>query len=272
MSNYPPGNDPYGQQPPYQGDPYQQGYPPPQNQQPKKGNKVLMWSLIGCGSFVVIGIICVGVFMYWVSSKVDMSLAERNPALAAAKLAISMNSDVELISIDEDKGTLTIKDKKSGKVITINADQAKDGKVTVSESGKDDVTLEVKGSGDSGSLEMKKGSESVKLGSNSDASLPDWMPEYPGTPAQSVYSATTDETISASFTFTTDDSPAEVIEFYRSELEDGGFKVTTSTVNQGGQSTSQVTAQDSSYRRIGIVTATTEAGSTKVMLIVTTKK
>lgn len=270
MSNYPPGNDPYNQQPPpnqpYPGDPYQ-GYPP-QGQPPKKKNKVLMWSLIGCGSLVVIGIVVVIAFTLWVRSNVDMGLAERNPGLAAAKLAISLNSDLELVSIDESKGTLTVKDKKTGQVVTINADQAQQGKITVNQQGKEGVTID----GSGGSVKVEKGNETATFGAGSNASLPDWVPAYPGADMESLYSTSTNEANAVGFTFTTDDSPAEVINFYESELKSEGFKVTTSTTNTNGQVTSQVTAQNSDYSRIAFVNATVESGSTKVMLAITIKK
>jgi len=268
MSNYPPGNDPYGQQPPYQGDPYQQGYPPPQNQPPKKGNKVLMWSLIGCGSLVVIMIICAAIFFWWVRSNVDMALAERNPALAAAKLAVSMNPDVELISIDEGKGTLTIREKKSGKVVTINADQAQGGKITVSEDGKENVTID----GSGGSVSVRKGNETATFGANTNATLPDWVPEYPGSDMEGFYSTSTSDSTSVGFNFTTDDSPADVIDFYESGLKDEGFKITTSSTNSNGQVSSQITAHNSDYSRMVFVNVVVESGSTKATLVVTAKK
>lgn len=271
MSNYPPGNDPYGQQPPpyqpYQGDPYQQGYQP-QGQPPKKKSKVLMWSLIGCGSLVFIAIIGVIAVTLWVRSNVDMELMDKNPALAAAKLAISMNPDVELVSIDENKGTLTVKDKKTGKVVTINADQAQSGKITVSESGKEDVTID----GSGGSISVKKGSESTVIGSGNNATLPDWVPEYPGADMEGTFSTATTEATSLGFSFSTDDSPAEVMRFYESELKDAGFRISTTTTNQNGQSVSQVSAQNADYSRMVFVNATVDAGETKGTLVIMIKK
>src|SRR5688572_2427916 len=119
MSNYPPppGQPPY---PPQGQPPYPQGQPPYQQAPPPKKGKALMWTLIGCGGFLLIGVIAVVAIGWYGYGRMkqagfDPELMQRNPPLAAAKLAIGLDNEKELISIDEKNNTLTVKDKKSGK-------------------------------------------------------------------------------------------------------------------------------------------------------------
>src|SRR5688572_24148707 len=133
MSNYPPPGStgptrpmnpqptnpqsPY-QQPPYNQPPYQHGQPPYQQAPPPKKGGPLKWVLLGCGGFILIGVIVVGSLLYFGYQKAkqagfDPDLMQRNPALAAAKIAMMNNPDVEYVSIDESKNTITVKDKKT---------------------------------------------------------------------------------------------------------------------------------------------------------------
>ncbi|HVN06452.1 MAG TPA: hypothetical protein VMT86_18660 [Bryobacteraceae bacterium] len=60
---------------------------------------------------------------------VDARLMRNNPGLATAKLLAATNPDIEIISTDEDKGKVTIRQKSTGKVITVDLDKMKQGKI-----------------------------------------------------------------------------------------------------------------------------------------------
>src|SRR5262245_9254537 len=97
-----------------------QPIPPPPGAPPqtpaKKGLGPLGWILIGCGGLVVICMMAAGACFFVAKRQVDKF--QKNPTLAAAELAARLNPDVEVVSKDEDKGTLTIKNKKTGEVGT----------------------------------------------------------------------------------------------------------------------------------------------------------
>lgn len=274
MSNYPP---PPGQ-PPYPPPPGQPPYPPPgqyQQGQPPKKSKALMWTLIGCGGFLLVGIIAFVAIGFWGYNKAkqagfDPDLAQRNPALAAAKFAMMNNPDVEFISIDEGKNTITIKDKKSGKVITINAEQAKDGKVVISEDGKEKVSIQ--GDGDKGSVEINTPDGKTKIGSNSVDNLPDWLPQYPGVKIEGNYSNETAESSGVGYNFSTSDSLQQVMDFFESRLKAEGFKITKSTSQTNGRDSGSVVANDANYKRNIVVNLSTEEGQTKVYVVSQTNK
>jgi hypothetical protein len=262
-----PTNQPPYQQGYYQQNSYQQGQPTP----PKKGGG-LKWVLIGCGGFILIGVIAMGSLFYFGYQKakqagLDPDLMQRNPTLAAAKIAMMNNPDVEFIRIDESKNTVIVKDKKTGKEITISADKAADGKIVVSEDGKDKVVI----GGKNGSIEVNGADGKVKIG-NTSGKMPDWLPEYPGVKIEGTYSTENAESSGAGFNFVTEDSIQEVIDFYEEGLKEEGFKVTRSTTTVNGQSSGSIVGNDTGYKRNVVISASIINGETKVNVVSQTKK
>jgi hypothetical protein len=283
MSNYPPNYPPGGQPPGYPPGTPPQGYPPPNYQgapppgypygqpPPKKSNKVLIWSLVGCGGLIVIGIITVVLAGFWVRNKareagLDPELWEKQPALAAAKFTVAMNPDLEIVSVDEGKGLITFKEKKTGKVFTVDVKDAQDGEVSIRDEKGKGGTISVKGDESGGSIEMKTDEGMATIGSSGDARLPGWFPSYPGASLKGVYSTKNSDSESAGFQFTTSDSPEEVIHYYESALKAQGIRVYTSKTRQGDKEYSQVSGSDSSGNRTAFVNAATEGGETTVTM------
>src|SRR5947207_14841525 len=89
MSNYVPPTTPIGgptAAPGGQGFPPQQQFPPP----PQQKSSALKWILIGCGSFIIVGIVVVflGGWFVWNKAKeagLDPTLLQNKPELAVAK-------------------------------------------------------------------------------------------------------------------------------------------------------------------------------------------
>ena len=274
MSNYVPPTTPIGG-PAGQPFPPQQSFPAPP---PQKKSNVWVWVLAGCGTFIVIGVIAVflGGYFIWNKAKeagLDPELMQKKPALAVAKMMVATNPDVELVSVDEEKGLITVKDKKTGQTVTVNLDEAQSGKITFKGEGKDDeVTLEAKGEGETGSLDVKTKEGSAKFVAASDAKLPNWLPSYPGAKIQVTLSAT----ISAqgkdgeggSFGFSTTDSVEKVVTFYEDNLKQAGLKVTTNTVKQNGLvSVGSLAGEDEGKKRTAFINVVSEKGETQVIVV-----
>lgn len=273
---YPPGEPPGGSYPPpgYPGGPPQgwQGAPPPgypggppqgyYGQPPKKSNKALMLGLIIGGAVVLIGI---GLAVWF-------AFMRTQPTMMVAKLVTANNPNMEIVSVDEAKKQITFKEKKTGKVFTVSASDAEAGKITVRGEGGEEVSIEGKGDDTGGSIDIKSKEGSVTIGGGSAANLPDWLPAYPGVSMQGVYSVKNSENESAGFTFTTDDTPQQVVDFYENALEDAGMKVTTNNLKQSGRDySSQVIGTDSDRKRNAFINAMAEGGSTKVTMNYTIK-
>ena len=259
MSNY----DPQNQYPPPQ---YQQ-YPQP----PQKKSKAWLWILAGCGTFVLLGGITAAVLVYYVFDKAQevVELAEEQPALAVAKFVTALNPHLEIVSVDEEKGLITVKDKNTGKTVTVNVDEARDGKIEFTEEGKEPATIEAGGSGESGSLEIKTEEGTAKFGAGAPDNLPDWLPAYPGAEIKGTYSVKNKEGQSASFTFTTEDSMDKVISFYEDALKSAGFAMTTNVTQPNRK---MWTGQDADKKRTAVVIAGEQGNKVSVSVTYTIKE
>lgn len=211
----------------------------------------LGWVLIGLGAFcLLIGVVVVGAGFFFAhkvkEAGIDSELAQKNPALAAAKVMAALNPDVEVVRVDDEKGTLTIREKKSGKTITMNADDVKNGKITFS----DDST-----------------GEKVSIGSGTDVRLPSWIPEYPGSKPEGTMAASGNHGEGGMAHFTTSDSVTKVLGFYQDELKGAGFKITSNVSGDSGDSKGGlITAENTSTKHTVLVTVGSSDKGTEVAL------
>jgi len=181
--------------------------------------------LIGCGGLIVVAAIVFGAIAWYAKSKVEQ-FAE-NPTFNAAKLAVRVNPDLELVSSDEKTSTLTIKNKKTGEVVTINAEDAKNGHFEFKTK---DGTSVIDASGQQGTFKVTndKG-ETASWGAGTAKNLPSWVPNYPGGTVQGTFDTNNAEGRSAAFTVTTRDSVSQVLDYYEAQLKGAGFKVEKNT-------------------------------------------
>ncbi len=233
----------------------------------KKKTSPLVWVLVGCGGLVLLAAIVMLVGGYFVAKKAGGYLkdAEKNPAMAAAKMIVAMNPELETVSSDEATGTITIRNKKTGEVVTVDLEDVKKGKIRFrTEDGKE-AEISASGEGDQGKLEIKSSEGNVTFGAGGEAERPDWVPEYPGSQPQGMYSSRGPQGLSAAFTFETADSSEEVMAFYEEQLRNAGFEVTTSSMKKAGKVTGGlVNGQAEQAKRIVHVTVSDEDGSTRV--------
>ena len=224
------------------------GVPPP-----KKTN-VLKWVLIGIGAFfmlIVLAMVGLGLFVAHKAKQagLDPDLIKKSPQLAAAKLMVAANPDVEMVSADEGRQEITVRDKKTGKVYSMSFEDAKDGKFTMKEDGK--TTLTVGGK----------------------AKVPAWVPDYPGSDPQGAFAAQGEDGAGGTFTFKTKDSSDKVIKFYQDQFQASGLKVTSNITNQNGQSSAgMLTAQDEANKHTVTVIVGVEGGDTTTAVTYATNK
>ena len=112
----------------------------------------IVWILVAVlGLFLLGGIAVVGGGLFLVhkakQAGIDPELMRNNPGLATAKLLAATNPDLEVVSTDDQRGLITVRQKSTGKIMTVNFDEIKRGKITFREDGKDAVTLEAHGDG-----------------------------------------------------------------------------------------------------------------------------
>jgi hypothetical protein len=275
MSNYDPNTTPIGQPPQGPPDTGRPGYPGQPSQPPGQKSTTWIWVLGGCGTVILIGVVAFAIIGYLAYRKGQQVVndMERNPAMAAAKLAVAMNPDLETVSTDEAKGTITIKDRTTGKIVTVDFEAVKDGKVVFKGEGDENVTIEAKGSEGSGSFEVKTDKGSMKFGVGSAAeNLPDWVPTYPGAKTEGTYSVRGKDGSGGSFAFTTTDSVDQVISYYETELRGEELKVSVTTSKANGLlAGGVVTGEDKSNHRTAIIAVAAKPDGTQVSVTFTTK-
>lgn len=215
---------------------------PPSSPAPRKTSP-LVWIMVAVlGLFILFGIAVLGGGLFLVhkvkQAGLDSELMHNNPGLATAKLLAATNPDLEVVSSDDQRGLITIRQKSTGKTMTVNFEDMKAGRLTFKEDGKDSVTLEAHGDG------------------SGPAALPSWIPSYPNSRPTSTFRIESgSQGASASFKFQSVDDPKSVLAFYEQGLKQNGFRITSSTASEsGGSSGGLISGEDNEHRRTVIVT------------------
>jgi hypothetical protein len=245
-----------------------QSPPPPQYQPgaqpaPKKGMGPLAWIGIGCGVILLIAFVVMGAGAYLFKTKV-VDPFQKNPGLAAAKVMVQANPDLDLVSEDDKAQTITVHNKKTNETVTVNLADAKNGKFGFSSDGKGAASIDFGKQGVTIKSQDEKGKESTFVaGAAAPKDLPAWLPAYPGATSAGGFSAKTAEATSQTFTLNTTDPPDRVLAFYQDQLKNNGFTVQTpTTLAVGGQTTTGTIVADSpdQKRHVQVVV---QAGSGK---------
>ncbi|HEV2855083.1 MAG TPA: hypothetical protein VHC97_19980 [Thermoanaerobaculia bacterium] len=245
--------------------------PPPK----KPGLSPLAWIGIGCGVLAVLAMIVMGGLVvaggWFVKKQIDK--VEANPALAAAKLVVRANPDYDLVKTDEKAGTITVREVKTGDVMTLNLKdvvegrfevETKDGKATFDASGKDG-TLKV--SDDKGQV------ATLAAGSGAPRNLPSWLPVYPGGTVQGTFDTINAEGRTAAFTVTTTDPGDKVLSFYESRFKEAGLKVDATATASGTEGSGGIltASGESPHREVSVLVASS-GGQTQATLNFQEKK
>jgi hypothetical protein len=236
------------------------GSPPTSAQTPSRGGSLpsiaprktspIVWVLVVILGLVLLGGLAIGGFTLFVVHKareagISPDLWRRNPAAATARVLAAANPDIEIISENDGAGTVSVRDRKTGKITTWNLDQAKRGRFSITaedENGKN---------------------ATVEFGTGSIRKLPSWVPSYPGIDPQATFAITGNSSDGAggTFSFNTSDSAADVITFYQDKIKDLGMKVQVNTTTpQGGV----ITAADDADKRTLNVLIGHDSGKTSV--------
>ena len=91
----------------------------------KKGLPVWAWIGIGCGALSILVLVVLMVGGFFVARKVQDVAAdfEENPAMATARMIVKLNPELEEVATDEEAGTITVRNRKTGEVITVNFEE-----------------------------------------------------------------------------------------------------------------------------------------------------
>ena len=169
---------------------------------------------------------------------------EDNPARTIAETAIRLNPELELLSTDDDAGTITFRSSETGEEATLNFEDIAEGRFTMTTREGEFSVDAAAAAGDAvgavgsagGGVTFSGPDGQVRLGANiSLDELPDWVSVYPGSSdAQVPYMTSTDEGASGMLSGTTADSVQQVVDHYRDVFEDNRFTVENESTTQSG--------------------------------------
>jgi hypothetical protein len=223
----------------------QSGEPAPKKTSP------LVWILAGVGGFIVLCMVGCGVILYFGMHKLkeagfDSDLMQKNPGLAMTKMIATLSPNGEILATNDRAGTVTVRDKTTGKTVTYKFDPDKKSMVITGDNG-----------------------EEVKIGANATNKMPDWVPVYPGSTPEGSYSVQSTDGSSGSFSFKTTDAASKVTSYYQDQLRSAGFNVTlVSSGDQGGM----LSGEDADKKRTILISAGASNGTTTASVTVSEKK
>ncbi len=232
----------------------------------RKGLGPLAWIAIGCGGIAVIALGLLVATGFFIAKKGKQAIEhfEEDPTKALAELAVKLNSELEIVSSDPNARTMTVRNRRTGEVVTLNWDEIREGRLGV-RTGEGEFELEVGGEGGDAVLKVTKdGEETLALGGASAAEIPAWLPRFPDTTPRGLFRQRAPGGATGAFSLETEASPREVLDFYGARLEASGFRVTRSDVAGALGSGGQITAEAGSGGRKVTVTAGTAGKVTQV--------
>jgi len=198
---------------------------------------------------------------------------EKDPNAAAVKaveLMMKVNPEVDVVSSDPSAGTITLREKRTGKVVTFHAEDLREGRFSFESEG-EKVNFDVDESeGDRpGAVSIQSKEGKVVFGADEDA-VPDWVPRYPGGSATSFSTVEAKDEISGTFSIRTEDDPVSVLDSFASRLEADGFEVRKTTLESANARGGNLTA--SSGARTVNVTIAAQEGETQGLVAYSEKK
>ena len=225
------------------------------------------------GIVIVLGIAAVGVGSYFIIQGVkhagfDSALMKNNPGLAMAKMAAAFNPDLETVSTNDTAGTIVMREKSTGKTVTMRFDPDKKTMVVVGDDGKE-VKLSASGDSKSGGVEVQTADGTLKFGAAAGNTAPAWVPVYPGSTPQGTMSSQTNDGKQNTFTFKTKDAAGKVLSYYQDELKSANFTIGLMSSSDAG---GMLQAADQNKERTIVITAGTSGDGTEGSITTLEKK
>ncbi|MCZ7650738.1 MAG: hypothetical protein M5U13_06060 [Thermoanaerobaculia bacterium] len=235
----------------------------------KKGLHPLAWVAIGCGGLlllVLIGFFAAGAFVVN-KAKGWVEQAEQNPALAAAEMVVRMNPDLSLVSKDEDAGTMTVRDKKSGETVTLSFEDIAEGRFSFEKDG-ERTEIRVGQEKDGGGLRIEgPDGQQIVFGASADREkIPGWVPLYPGATFEGQGIVTAGDSTQGTFAQLTTDRRDEVVAFFRARFEEIGIPIQTVTAEGTGSGDATWLTGTVEGRSLSVHVGATEEGRTAVQV------
>ena len=234
---------------------------------PQKKSKVLIWVLAGCGGLIALMIIVMVAGGLLIKNRIAESGG--NPGFAAAKMLAAMNPDVEVVSADEGAGKITLREKKTGKTVTLNFQDIKKGRISFEDETGEKVDIQTEGEGGRGSMTMKSSEGTMQWGTGSLADVPGWVPKFPGGQVVGSFSAQGKGQDGGSFQLKCDGSVQKVADYYEQALKGAGMKVEKHTMQADGKSMVMLTGSETTGRSVTANVTSGDQGTVATIIYAT---
>ncbi len=257
------------------------GAPPPVpgSAPAKKGMSPWAWIAIGCGGLVVVGFVVFMALTAFVFKKGKEMVEDatgsgsvtefledmqENPAKTIAETAIRTNPELELVSTDDEAGTITFTNTKTGEEATLNFEDIAEGKFSMT-TGEGEYKIDATDGGEGGVTFTGPEGE-TRFGTSADLSdVPDWVPAYPGaTDAQGTMHSVSADGVMGAFTAKTTDGAQQVVDHYKQLFEDRGYTIGGESMTKTGDSSFGGINADLGDGRTVNVVAMESGGETQV--------
>jgi hypothetical protein len=224
---------------------------------PSRKTSPLIWILAALLGIAIAAGVAVFAGGLWVVHKVkeagvDPDLFRDNPGLAISKLVAAADPNAEVVSTDSGAGTVTLRDRRSGKEVTLSFDQVKKG------------NFRLEADDDQGHRALVQVGDTDKV--------PAEVPVYPGAKVQGSFQVDGNGEKAQGayeYEFTTPDAPAKVLDYYHRTLESAGMKLALQTPTADG---GMLVAEDDANRRTLRVIVSRDADSTTINLTARVKR
>lgn len=246
--------------------------PPPAGTTPKKkGLSPLAWVGIGCGGLLLLAIIAFvvagAIGLSWLGGKAKEF--EDNPAMASAKMMVRLNPELELVEADDEAGTLTIRNKKTGEVMTVGLDEIEEGRIRFQSEDGEEITIGMEEGDEEGegafTVRDQSGKTRMRIGAGGEEDIPEWVPRYEGAAAQGTYYSESGGQVSGGFSFETGDPVDDVLAYFAEAFADAGLEETGRTSSQVGGGRYATINGEGGGRTVGVM-ATSEGERTQVVV------
>jgi hypothetical protein len=207
---------------------------------PKKRLPVWLWVVIAIFGIIFVCVSMIAGVTYYVAHRFS-----ENPQAMIDKI-VEANPNIEVVSRDG-SGKMTVRDRSSGKLLTINWEDASRGRLRFYDGDKE-VTIGTAG------IQVREDGKTTNVGLAANLRVPAWVPAYPGSSPK----ASVEEDGGGKFVFTTPDSPSRIAGYYADSLKSSGYNVT----REGDA----VTARTASGNREITATPERDGSDTKVSI------
>jgi hypothetical protein len=207
--------------------------PPPQ----KKGLSGLAVAGIGCGALLLLGGIAGGLVImkgYQKLKEVTGDLDfEKNPAKSAALMALRLNPELEIVTVNDATGEVTVKEKKSGDTVTMSFEDIAQGKFTIKNSKGETVTMDASNAEKQGVV--VNGPEGQTVIGGTQSAPPEWVLVYPGASHTGGMRNERGKSVNGSYAMETTDKLEKASAYYSEHLKADGYELnyTTTTSSDG---------------------------------------